>query len=801
MLKRYLLPLLLSLLFCFTFACAEDLQITLGGNIQSFAENQITVKAPQQGQLTITLTDAYGTYRTLVQEVSAGTTIINWDGAGENEERLQTGTYTLRATLKTENGEFATEQSVKVVKAAQALLFALRSSETLYLDSSDWFCEVKPVRTGTMVMEIYAADAPETLLGTRTKGLGSVTKWTWDGRVDKKKLPAGKYILRYYAKENKAYVRQVEVTICEGKRPELPVKVTGSIMPTWNMSDEEIWELMMKPSVVVDIIQTNHQKVYDKPSTSGKSLGTLHGQSQGVEVMKIEGKWAYIGAWEHEDGGYVEGWVPLSKLKVVTPNQEYGLLVDKKTQQMKVYYQGTCIAQFAISTGLAGKNRLIRETASGAFVTVDRITDFEDSGYHYQYAIRYDGGNLLHQLGYKAKNTKKDFSDQEPLLGQKGSHGCVRIPRAVDESGVNVYYLWTHLPYNTRLFILDDPDARVLQGAAVSDKIKVTPDEPQQAPELQEGETELVLTLGGDAVLGTREYWWKSDESLPAYLKKNGMAYPFSGLQELFGTDDMTFINLECVLKDTAAGENKNKEWRFRGLPSYTQILFDGSIEQVNIANNHYIDYGTAGQEATRQALTDAGMPFSGFGYTYVWEQDGHKIGFAGCRETTYKQDEFVIARDILSLREQGCEVIIYSCHWGTEYKTAHNDLQEEMAYRAVAAGADIVVGNHPHVTQGMTSVGGSVVFYSFGNLMFGGTHDMTTFDAMVAQVKLRFGENGYQGCTVELHPILTSSSAAEGINDFHPVLAEGEDKARIWQQVQDDTPFTLTESMYFPTR
>ena len=97
-----------------------------------------------------------------------------------------------------------------------------------------------------------------------------------------------------------------------------------------------------------------------------------------------------------------------------------------------------------------------------------------------------------------------------------------------------------------------------------------------------------------------------------------------------------------------------------------------------------------------------------------------------------------------------------------------------------------------------MTCVNGSVIFYSFGNLMFGGTHDMTTFDAMIAQVRLRFKGDSYVGCTVEIIPILTSGRADEKINDFCPVVAEGDDCTRIWEKIQKDTPFTLTESMYF---
>lgn len=795
--RGFLMTLLLLVLL--GGAKAEGLQVKVEKNIVGFDDNAVLIQTDAPGMLTLTLSDAYGTYRTLTREVQSGETTLIWDGLAENEERLPSGNYTLRGELATETGNLTGEASVTVnSKAKQALLFALRSSDTLYLDDNDWFCEVRLVRNGTVYMDVYAADDLTKKLYTTKKSISGVTKFRWDGRVKGKPMAEGAYVLRFYADGNPSYTREVMVEIKSGTRPTGTVAVTGSIMPTWEMDDETMWEMMMQPSVVVDIAAVSHQKVYDKPSTSGKTLGTLHGQSQGVEVIKIEGKWAYIGAWQHESGGYIEGWVPLNRLKTVTPNSDYGLVIDKQTQQMKVFYRGECITTMLISTGLAGENRLIRETAAGAFVTLEHMDDFEDSGYHYEYPIRYDGGNLIHQLGYKAKRTKKDFSAQEPVLGQKGSHGCVRISRTVNESGINAYYFWTHLPYGTRIFILDDEENRTLQAAAVSTKVQASVQTPTEVPELAEDENELVLTLGGDAVLGTREYWWDDPNSLPNYLSKYGMAYPFSGLQTIFAQDDMTFINLECVLKDTAEGEKTSKEWRFRGLPSYTEALWQGSIEQVNIANNHYIDYGTKGEEATRQALTDAGMPFSGFGYTYVWEQDGHKIGFAGCRETTYKDDEFVIARDINRLREQGCDVIIYSCHWGTEYAETHNDLQQQMAYRAVAAGADIVVGNHPHVVQGLTSVGHSVVFYSFGNLMFGGTHDMTTFDAMVAQVRLRFKGETYVGCTVELIPILTSGKANEKVNDFRPVVAEGADKARIWQKIQKDTPFPLQEKMYF---
>lgn len=110
---------------------------------------------------------------------------------------------------------------------------------------------------------------------------------------------------------------------------------------------------------------------------------------------------------------------------------------------------------------------------------------------------------------------------------------------------------------------------------------------------------ELVITLGGDVVLGTREKWQDSPQGLPAYLEQYGLDYPFANLIELFEDDDMTLVNLECVLKDDASNMTKNKQYIFRGATSYAQALVDASIEQVNLANNHVIDYQSAGEVST----------------------------------------------------------------------------------------------------------------------------------------------------------------------------------------------------------
>ena len=103
-------------------------------------------------------------------------------------------------------------------------------------------------------------------------------------------------------------------------------------------------------------------------------------------------------------------------------------------------------------------------------------------------------------------------------------------------------------------------------------------------------------------------------------------------------------------------------------------------------------------------------------------------------------------------------------------------------------------------MVQGVDAQNGTVILYSLGNLMFGGTHDMTTFDGTLARLRLRFDILGrYQGVVVELLPVLTSSSGDLSVNNFCPVLAESEDWTRIWDKIQADTPFALSSSMWFP--
>ena len=226
------------------------------------------------------------------------------------------------------------------------------------------------------------------------------------------------------------------------------------------MSEEEIWEIMMKPSVVIDDNGTFRRfDLYSTPKVvKTRTVGTLRCALQGLEVLDADGTWAHVRAWRHEDGKPVEGYYMQKKLTVVKPSTHYGVLIDKRDQTLTLYQDGHAVGSVPVSTGLVEGIETYRETPAGAFLTdVHTGASFAQDGYRYEYPLRYDGGNYIHGVGYSRTSRVRDYSENQKLLGQKASHGCTRVSVTLQEGcKFNIYWLWAHLPYHTRVIILDD---------------------------------------------------------------------------------------------------------------------------------------------------------------------------------------------------------------------------------------------------------------------------------------------------------------------------------------------------------
>ena len=114
--------------------------------------------------------------------------------------------------------------------------------------------------------------------------------------------------------------------------------------------------------------------------------------------------------------------------------------------------------------------------------------------------------------------------------------------------------------------------------------------------------------------------------SFNSYYDSKGQDYFFGGVRDIFEADDMTLINLECVLSD--ATERVEKRWNLKGKPSYIGIMTGSSIEACSLGNNHTYDYGQAGLDDTRNVLDNAGIVYGFNDHTGIYETaDGTRIG------------------------------------------------------------------------------------------------------------------------------------------------------------------------------
>ena len=308
-------------------------------------------------------------------------------------------------------------------------------------------------------------------------------------------------------------------------------------------------------------------------------------------------------------------------------------------------------------------------------------------------------------------------------------------------------------------------------------------------------EKQIRLTFAGDVTLGSEEYLRKEDYSLVSFAEREGNEYFFENVRELFSMDDLTIVNLEGVLSDSNAGENKEKTYRFRGEPEYTEILTYGSVEMVNLANNHTFDYGERGYLETQVALAQSGIRFFGGRETTIFEKYGIRIAFLGLSytEETRAEKEWIKEEIRRLKREENVNAVVFSYHGGREYSEARTQKQVDIAELAVDAGADLVIMHHPHVVQGMSVLDNRSVCYSLGNFCFGGNKNVRAMESLVVAATLHFSDDGeYLGQQVDLYP--AHISGTEPRSNYQPLLVTGQEAKRVMRLVQADTRFKLNE-------
>lgn len=324
------------------------------------------------------------------------------------------------------------------------------------------------------------------------------------------------------------------------------------------------------------------------------------------------------------------------------------------------------------------------------------------------------------------------------------------------------------------------PEGRLLagpvSGTGKSMEHKEQPEKKDEIIILQEendaDEAGVSLLFAGDIYL--------SGHVLNAYDKAGGIHGVLDErLRVEIETADIFMANQEFPFSDR--GTAADKEYAFRLPESRVSVLQDIGPDIVTLANNHALDYGRDALLDTRRVLSDAGLIYVGAGRDreeagklQIIEKKGVKVGFlaatrvmpdyswaAGAGQpgmlTTYDPKELL---EEIKKSRQLCDYLVVYVHWGIEKDTMPQEYQRTLGHQYIDAGADLVVGSHPHVLQGIEYYNGKPIVYSLGNFVFGSSIPQTA----LLEVRLTDQADGETG--LKLHPCTSGAGYTKTMED-----------------------------------
>lgn len=246
---------------------------------------------------------------------------------------------------------------------------------------------------------------------------------------------------------------------------------------------------------------------------------------------------------------------------------------------------------------------------------------------------------------------------------------------------------------------------------------------------------------------------------------------------------DITMVNEEFPFS-TRGVPMEDKQYTFRADPSYVESFHEMGIDIAALANNHTLDYGKDALYDTFTTLDEAGILYAGAGDSVeraaelqIIEVNGKRFGFLAASRvlpvvewnvensvpgalSTYDETRLVQA---IEEADSQCDVLTVYVHWGVELQEYPEDYQRNLAAAYIKAGADAVIGSHPHVLQGVEYIEGKPVFYSLGNFISTPNKDKTML------VKLTVDEENE--ITAQIIPATTENGQTRKRNELEQQL------------------------------
>lgn len=306
-------------------------------------------------------------------------------------------------------------------------------------------------------------------------------------------------------------------------------------------------------------------------------------------------------------------------------------------------------------------------------------------------------------------------------------------------------------------------------------------EEVKEEPKQEEiVKTSLTFSFVGDLTLGNyagQGYAGSFDQEYEKQGKDT--SYFLKNVKSVFEKDDLTIGNLEGPL--TNEKSHAQKQFAFKGKPEYVDILTDGDIEVVTLANNHSKDRFEKGMTDTKETLTNASIGYFGYDDSYMIDVKGIKVGFLGYSFPQSFTSE--MKKAIQDLKKEADLVIVYF-HWGIERDKAPMTSQRNIAKKCIDNGVDLVVGSHPHVLQGIETYKGKKIVYSLSNFCFGGNKNPSDKDSMIYQHTFELENKKIVSESNKIIPCMITSNKSR--NNYQPTIVDGSDAKRILKKVND---------------
>ncbi len=292
----------------------------------------------------------------------------------------------------------------------------------------------------------------------------------------------------------------------------------------------------------------------------------------------------------------------------------------------------------------------------------------------------------------------------------------------------------------------------------------------------QRKDEQITISMVGDNSFGTYpeapehlqfDYVFEKNNGDNQYVYKNSLPW--------FNSDDYTVINAESAF--TTETKAEEKMWRIKSHPKYAAFLPASGIEAANLANNHTMDYFEVGYRDTLKAFKEQDIAVFNEGTPLVRKIKNVETVFLGYDYRYRKSaDSYLenIIRDVKKYKRKD-NLVIVNMHWGIEYMETPAFYQTKFGHAALDAGADIIIGHHPHRLQSVEKYNGKYIIYSMGDYAFGADPTLKSRQTAIFRLKFAKEDGSVVMKGLRIVPTLENSNDSETENNYQPLPVFGE--------------------------